>query len=340
MTIIIALLVISLLIFVHELGHFIAAKATGVMVLEFSVGRGPTLWSRRVGETLYSLKLLPIGGYAMMAGEETEPENGLQVPFSKRYDKKPTWARGIIALAGSSANFLFAVLIFALIFSMVGVPSSNPIIGSVTPGTPAATAGIQNGDRILQINGQPIANWQEMQTLVNQYPSQSIDLLIVREGQQLTFSLVPMTEAGQSLIGVTAVAERFGVLNSLGKGVERTVSFTKDIINLLVGMVSGRVAAEGSGPVGMIVMVGQVASTGLLNLLIFTAMISIQLGIFNLLPIPALDGGKLVFLLVETLRGRPIKPEHEGMVHLLGFALLMVFMVVLTVQDLMRLQIL
>lgn len=340
MTIIIALLVISLLIFVHELGHFLAAKATGVMVLEFSIGRGPALWSRRIGETLYSLRLLPIGGYAQMAGEDIDPESGWEIAPKRRYDKKPTWARAIIALAGSTANFLSAVLMFALIFSMVGVPSSEPLVGSVAPDSPAAEAGIQAGDRILQINGKPVASWQEMQVLLDKWNGQSINALIDRGGQQVSFSLVPVTQDGRPLIGVSAAYEHYGILDSFSRGINRTASFTRDIITLLIGMLTGRVAAQGSGPVGMIVMVGQVASTGMLNLLIFTAIISIQLGVFNLLPIPALDGGKLVFLVIETLRGQPVKPEHEGMVHLLGFALLMVFMVVLTVQDLMRLRIL
>lgn len=337
MTILIAILMIGLLVFAHELGHFLTAKASGILVQEFALGMGPVIFSRQLGETRYSIRALPIGGFARMAGEEFNEEDQ-RVPEHRRFDKKPTYTRGIVLAAGSLMNFFLAMLIFILVFVFMGVPSAAPVIGDVSPGNPAALAGIQPGDRVAVINGEPVQSWQDIQRLVGQRANQSLQLEVIRNGDRLSFSITPQPDqTGKGLIGIAPSVEKFSILASIRMGWEETIWFTRQIISLVGSMITGRIPAEGAGPIGMIVMVGQVARTGLANLMTFAAIISIQLGLFNLLPIPALDGGKLLFIAVEVLRGRPIDPEKESFVHFVGFVLLMAFLVLVTYRDIQRL---
>ncbi|NLW18009.1 MAG: RIP metalloprotease RseP [Firmicutes bacterium] len=340
MTILIAILIIGVLIIAHELGHFLAAKANGILVLEFAVGMGPVLLSRQIGETRYTLRLLPIGGFARMAGEEQDEEE-TYVPEHRRYDKKPLYARAMVSVAGPFANFLVAILLFAIVFMFVGVPSSAPLIGSVQEGWPAAAAGLMAGDRIISINGSTVESWQDVQTEIVARPEQALSIVVERDGQALSIEVTPRTdeESGRPQIGIGPSIERFGFLGSIHMGWQETVWFTKQIVALLVSMITGQIPAEGAGPIGLIVMVGEVAATGLINLLTFAAIISIQFGLFNLLPIPALDGSRLIFFAIEAIRGKPIEPEKENFVHFLGFVLLMTFMVFITFKDLQRLNI-
>ena len=332
---------IGVLVFVHELGHFLAAKASNIMVLEFAVGMGPVLWTQQRGETRYSLRLFPIGGFARMAGDE-EDEQGIKVPEDRRYDKKPILARAFVSLAGPFTNFVMAFLIFAIVFVFVGVASNKPLVGAVAPEWPAAEAGMQAGDRIVSIGGAPISSWQDIQQEIVQRGGETMVIVLERAGEpQFSVSVTPRLEPGSDRpqIGITSSVERFSFFGSIRMGLQETIWFTGQIVQILVSMVTGKIPAEGAGPIGMIVMVGQVAQTGIANLLSFAAMISIQLGIFNLLPIPALDGSRLVFLAIEALRGKPIDPEKENFVHLLGLIILMAFMVLVTFKDLQRLNV-
>ncbi len=340
MTVFVALLIIGVLVIAHELGHFLAAKANGILVLEFAVGMGPVLFSRQFGETRYSLRLLPIGGFARMAGDEGEGED-TYVPEHRRFDKKPILARALVSAGGPLANFLVAVLLFAIVFMFVGVPSSAPLIGSVKPDWPAAAAGLMVGDRVLSISGVPVEDWQDVQTEIVARPEQQLTIVVERNGETLSVQVTPRIEetSGRAQIGIGPSIQRFSFLGSISMGWQETVWFTRQIVQLLGSMITGKIPAEGAGPIGLIVMVGQVAATGVVNLLTFAAIISIQFGLFNLLPVPALDGSRLVFLAIEAIRGRPIEPEKENFVHFVGFVLLMTFMVFITFKDLQRLNI-
>lgn len=340
MTILIAVIMIGVLVFAHELGHFLAAKASGIMVLEFAVGMGPIILSRQMGETRYSLRLLPIGGFARMAGEDLDEESNL-IPNDRRYDKKPLYSRALVSVAGPLTNFLLAMLIFAVVFMFVGVPSNQPVVGSLPPDWPAAQAGIKVGDKIVSIEGSLVSDWQDIQQFIGKRGGQESALVVLRGGQSLTVQVTPKTDqqTGQTMIGIGPQNDRFSLFGSIRLGWQETVWFTRQIISILVNMVTGKIPAEGAGPIGMIVMVGQVARTGLVNLLTFAAIISIQLGLFNLLPIPALDGSRLIFFAIEAIRGKPVDPEKESFVHFLGFILLMVFMVLITFKDLQKLNV-
>lgn len=338
MTIILALVVIGVLVFFHELGHFLAAKASGMLVQEFALGMGPTVVSFTRGETKYALRMLPVGGFLRVVGEENEEGKEL-VPESRRYDKKPVWVRMIFVAGGSVFNFLLAALIFAIMFVFVGVPSTEPIVGAVTPDWPAAEAGLQPGDRIVSIDGVKVGSWTDFVQIVSQSPGQPLNFVVQRNATQLDLTVTPRLDEtnNRAMIGVAAHNVRYNIVRSLYLGAKEMIWFTREIVAVLVSMLTGRMPAEGAGPIGMVVMVGQVARTGIVNLLSFAAIISIQLGLFNLLPIPALDGSKLVFLTLEGLRGKPIDPERENMVHFIGFVLLMALLIVITFKDLQRL---
>ena len=338
MSILLAVLIIGILIFFHELGHYIGARAAGIRVHEFALGMGPVLFSTTRGHTKYTLRMLPIGGFLRVAGEEGEEGD---VPISERYDGKPLLARAGFVVGGALMNFLLAIVVFILIFTFMGVPTTEPIIGDVNTEGAAHEAGIKPGDRVLRVGSEPIENWGYMQQAVARSPEQSVEFVVSRDGAQLSFMVTPRMDESlnRALIGVHPEYSRFNVLHAVYLGVRETIWFTAEIVLVIVRMVTGQVPAEGAGPIGIVVMVGQVARTGVLNLLSFAAIISIQLGLFQLLPIPALDGSKLAFLLIEGVRGRPIDPEWENMVHLVGFALLMGFLVLITFKDLQRLNI-
>lgn len=338
--ILLAVVIIGVLVFFHELGHFLAAKAANMYVQEFALGMGPALISVQRGETKYSLRVLPVGGFLRVAGEEASAV-GAAIPETRRYDKKTVLQRMIFVAGGSFMNFLLAALIFASIFMFVGVPSNQPVLGSVNEGWPAAQAGLQPGDRILRIGDAAIATWPDLQRAITESAGQPLVFVLRRGEQEMSVLVTPQRDEATNrlLVGVSPKNERFDPLTAVFLGVREMAGLTAEILSVIGRMLTGRLPAEGAGPIGMVVMVGEVARTGIANLLSFAAIISIQLGLFNLLPIPALDGSKLVFLALERLRGKPVDPEKENMIHLIGFVLLMVLIVLVTFGDLRRLDI-
>ena len=338
MSILLAVVVIGALIFVHELGHFLAARAAGIRVHEFALGMGPILLSRVKGHTRYSLRAIPIGGFLRVAGEEGEES---EIPEAERYDKKPIRVKALFVAGGAFMNFALAIVIFILIFTFMGVPSTQPVLGAVSPDSPAEAAGLLPGDRVLYVGEDAIASWTDMQQAVAKYPGREVIFVVDRGGAEQSLAVTPRLDEtlNRALVGVQASYEKFNILHAVFLGVRETIWFTAEIVLVIVRMITGAVPAEGAGPIGIVVMVGEVARTGLVNLLSFAAVISIQLGLFNLLPIPALDGSKLAFLSLEAIRGKPVDPEWENMIHLLGFALLMGFLVLITFKDLQRLNI-
>ncbi|HBT47789.1 MAG TPA: RIP metalloprotease RseP [Peptococcaceae bacterium] len=334
MTLLWALIVFSLLIVAHELGHFLVAKRAGIKVEEFAIGMGPALVQFKRGETVYSLRALPLGGFNRMAGMEGDNQDD-----PRGFNRKPVSVRMAVIAAGSLMNFLLAVALFIFVFMVLGIPVDKNIIGRVEAGRPAAAAGLQPGDRVISINGVPVDSWTDMVREINRRPEETLILEIERAGQRMALSVQSERDpsTGVGLIGIRPSWERQGFLRSLHLGFSQAVTITAAIVISIIEMITGEIAPDVVGPVGIIQMVGEAASFGLANVLSFTAVLSLNLGLINLLPIPALDGSRLIFLTWEGLRGRPLDPSKENIIHLIGFALLMGLLLLITYRDILRL---
>jgi regulator of sigma E protease len=333
-TLIASIFVFGLLIFFHEVGHFLAARANGIEVLELAIGFGPKLLGWRRNKTDYSLRLFPLGGFCRMLGESPE-EAGRPGSFTE----KSPGRRALVLAAGPAMNLLLALLLFFIIFFFfVGVQQlDSTSIGAVLPETPAAAAGLQEGDKITAINGEAVDNWTDLVKAIANKPGEKISLTAKRSGEIKVFHLTAGTDPdGSGKIGVSPQLERYRLWGALGTSFERF-----GFIIASIGQVfTGQAPLDVTGPVGIIKIVGDAAQTGLVNLLWLTGLISISLGLINLLPVPALDGGRLLFVIIEALRGRPLDPEKEGLIHFIGFLLLIALILLVTYNDLIQLDIL
>ena len=338
LTIIAAVFVFGLLVLVHELGHFATAKMTNMRVDEFAIGFGPKIIGVRYGETLYSLRAIPLGGYNKIAGMDgADDEAG-----DRAYSAKPVTARMLVILAGSFMNFFLPVLLFFGInfFSGVHYPSAEPMIGGVIDHKPAERAGLLAGDRIVRIDGQPIDSWQSLVAVMQDGGGRVFKVEFERGGEPMATSLIPEYDEGEkrSMIGivssVTTLHPGFG--ESLQLAADKTLVTLRQMIDALGRIIVGGSTADLAGPLGVAQMAGEVAQTGMVPLLHFAAMLSINLGLVNLLPIPALDGGHFVSLLIEAVRGRPLSPKALQYAQLIGFVLLMSLMLVATMNDISR----
>lgn len=332
-TILLAILIFGLLITVHELGHFIVAKLTGIRVEEFSIGMGPVLVGKKWGETYYSLRAFPIGGFNKMSGmepgEEADPRG---------FNRKSVSQRMAVISAGSVMNFLLAIVLFIIIFNVIGIPANTNVIGDVVEGMPAAKAGLKPGDKITAVNGQKTDTWVKLTEIIHKNAGKEIILSVKRDRENFTVPVTPVkdVESGVGLIGIKYSIKRFGFFHSVWLGITKAVGVLKLIIISLVQMIAGQAKAEVAGPVGIVRMIGQVATYGVSSILSFAAVLSLNLGLINLLPIPALDGSRLMFLGIEGIRGKKIDVEKENMVHLIGFALLLTLLIVITYHDILR----
>jgi len=334
MSIVWTLLILGVLIFVHELGHFAVAKANDVRIEEFSMGMGPKLLSKKTKETQYALRLFPIGGFVKMAGEDGEEKED-----PRSFSSKSVLRRIAILVSGPFMNFVLALVFFVIAFMALGVPSNEPVIGRVLEGYPAITAGLEDGDRILAMNGKTMDTWEEAITVIRENTGEPITMKIQRNQEILTVDITPVAEAGVEypMLGIEQSIEKANLFSSVKLGLYNTYSFTKQIIMAFVYMFTGQMKVEVAGPVGMTSIVGDVAQNGLMNLLVLTGILSINLGIINLLPLPALDGGRVVFAAIEGIRGKALDPAKEGMVHFIGLMALFALMILVTYQDIIKL---
>lgn len=321
----------GVLIFAHESGHLLCAKLCGIYVEEFSVGMGPKLFSFKKGETAYSLRLLPIGGYCKMPGEDGESE------FENGFDKKSVPKRMLVVSGGVIFNIIFAVIVFIIAYMGIGTPSSEPLIGEVYEGYPAYECGLEEGDFITAVNGEPVETWTDMTAYIQNGAGKELLLTVERNGEILEIGVTPEEqEDGSAVIGIVSAREGIPLGQAIKTGFVQTYEMTKLIIVSLGQMITGAIGVDLAGPVGVGQMVGQVASYGFFNFLLFTAMLSVNLAVINFLPLPALDGCRLVFLAVEGIRRKPVSAEIEGTVHFIGFVLLMGLFVVITYFDISR----
>lgn len=337
-TLIAAVIIFAVLIFFHEFGHFSAAKLVGIKVHEFAIGMGPLVLKFRKGETQYSLRALPIGGYVKMEGEDEKSDD------ERAFNKKPLLARMLVIVAGAFMNFVLGFIIFVLMTSMAdGIPV--PIINKLADNMPAQQAGFQVGDRITKLNNEVVHIQEDIQYFLAKNKEQEILVTYVRNGAVAQRKVVPakVEIEGYTLyrIGYEAQNAPKNIVSITSYSYYKTLSFIKLITLGLGDLVSGRVPLnQVAGPVGIVKEIGGAAqkvgepgNVGLLQLLYLSSLITINLGVVNLLPIPALDGSRVVFLIIEAVRRKPVDPEKEGMVHAIGFAALMVLMIVITFSD-------
>jgi regulator of sigma E protease len=416
-TVIAFIIIFGALVFFHELGHFVFAKRAGILCREFAIGFGPKVFSHKKGETLYTIRLLPIGGYVRMAGEDPEMveikpgyrvgllfnkndevskiilnnkekfpearvvevehadiehdlvikgyvegdeeeriqtfqisssalivEDGIETliaPYNRQFASKTLGQRAMAIFAGPMMNFILAFVVFVLIGLMQGVPTNDPELGRLTADGAAKEAGLQEGDIIQSVSGAEITSWTDVVEIIRNSPNKELEFSLERDGKEMTIPVTPKSqevEEGQKIgvIGVYSPMEQ-NPLKAIVSGATETYQWTKEIFVMLGKLVTGQFSIDAlSGPVGIYVSTDTVAKSGIYYLMKWAGILSINLGIMNLLPIPALDGGRLMFFAVEAVRGKPIDRHKEGLVHFIGFALLMLLMLVVTWNDIQR----
>ncbi|NLJ79178.1 MAG: RIP metalloprotease RseP [Tissierellia bacterium] len=325
-----AIFVFLIVILFHEFGHFIVAKTVGIKVNEFSIGMGPKFFQKERGETKYSIRILPIGGYVSMEGED----EGSSDPRS--FNRVPVLSRIAVISAGAIMNFILAIIVFSIVVFSLGMPTTT--IQNVQPDSPAERIGIQNGDAIVRINDKPINDWDSIVERINSAsPDKELKVTIMRDEKELDYSLQPTKgEDDRTIIGIEPVLKKSFLLSIKG-GVEQTLAVLKMMFGFLRMALRGQVSTRDlSGPVGVIYTIGEAAKYGIVNLLYLMGFISVNLGFFNLLPLPALDGSRIIFLIIEMIRGKAINPEKEGFIHFIGFVLLILLMLIVTYSDIIR----
>ncbi|MGS4884143.1 RIP metalloprotease RseP [Roseibium sp. MB-4] len=357
------LFVLTIVVFFHELGHFAVARWCNVKVDAFSVGFGRELfgWYDKRG-TRWKVSLIPLGGYVKFAGDENAasvPDREYIASMSEEerrtaFIAKPVWQRAAIVAAGPIANFILAVIIFAGIFMAYGKPQLLPVVSTVIEGSAAETAGIQTGDRILSINDKPLSYFEDLKWTVRHNPDQPLVLGIERDGAELTATVVPVyvtdvnqfgVEYREPRIGVaiasdenTRILKQLGVGGALWEGVLRTYKIIYDTVNFIGEIFAGEQSAKQlGGPIQIAQVSGTVAQFGLIELISLAGFLSVSIGFINLLPIPILDGGHLVFYAAEAIRGKPLNEKVQEVGFRIGLGLVLMLMVFATWNDIWRL---
>ena len=337
LTILAAIFVFGVLVTVHEFGHFITAKMTGMRVDEFAIGFGPKIYQQKDGETLYSLRAIPLGGYNKIAG--MDPDDPVE---PNAFNSKPIPARMLVILAGALMNFILPIILFSGIFMVEGRLQlvNEPVLGTVVDEMAAARAGLKAGDRIVTIDGKNVETWTDVVLNLRKAGTEEVTLTAERNGVLQTYKMTPMfdKDAGRPLIGVSPKfsKESLGFFGSIKEGFIYTKNIGMSMVSGLYKIVSGNAPADVAGPIGVAQMAGQVAEKGLLPLMNFVAFLSINLGVINLLPLPALDGGHFVLLLLEALRGKPLGGKAMTNIQMVGVALILALTVFSTFKDITR----
>jgi regulator of sigma E protease len=344
-----AIIVLGFLIVVHEFGHFIVAKRSGVGVLKFSIGFGPRLFGKTVNGTEYVLAAIPLGGYVKMVGEDPDAVEPVDPRIS--FSHQNVWKRIAIVVAGPAFNLIFAFIAFSLVLLVYGqrIPSDLAKVGGVMPDMPAAQAGLQTGDIITAVDGKPIATWEELSGAIRGSGGKTVQADVSRAGQTLTIALIPQEQPDKNIFGeeigkayVIGIERGFdqvpvGPVEAIGNGAKQTAWWIQTLIMSVVKIFQGKIPAQDiGGPILIVQAAGQQAQVGLESLLLFMAVISINLGILNLLPIPILDGGHLLFFLVEIVMRRPLDMRHREIAQQVGLVILIGLMAFAFYNDILR----
>ena len=341
MGIILAILIFGFIVAFHEFGHFIVAKLNHIQVFDFSIGFGPSIWHKTVGETTYNIRVIPLGGMCQMGEDSAEGEKG-------NFNEKSVWARMLVILAGPFFNFILAFLLAVILIGMCGY--DKPVIGEAMDGYPAQEAGLKAGDEVISINGRHIHLWREISLNNAMHPGETVHMVYRRDGKKLETIIEPQKqEDGSYLLGISPTEEFYTKANPFTVvkygyyEVHYSIRSTLDGLRLLLYRKIG--VDQLSGPIGIGSIVNSSyqesksygAKVVVMTMLSLAILLSANLGVMNLLPIPALDGGRFLFLLIEAVRGKRIPPEKEGFVHLIGMGLLLILMAFVMYNDITRL---
>ncbi len=349
-SIVAAVIVLGFLILFHEMGHFLVAKRVGVGVLKFSIGFGPKLFGRQYGSTEYVVSAIPLGGFVKMIGEDPEEEvSEADLPHS--FSSKPLWQRTAIVLAGPFANLLLAFLAFTLVFALYGaqVPGEAALVGGLIEGMPAKQAGLQKGDLIVAVDGKPIENWEQLSESISGSGGKSLNLAVERSGQRLDLAITPESKDDKNIFGEVQgkafrigiergfVTEEVSLIAAVGMGASQTYWWVKTLVLSIWKLIRGSIPADQiGGPILIVQAAGEQAQKGLEDLLHFLAMISVNLAVLNLLPIPVLDGGHLFFFLIEGVLRRPLAIRHREIAQQVGLVVLIGLMAFALYNDIAR----
>ncbi len=322
--------VFGLLVFFHEFGHFALAKLNNIKVHKFALGMGPKLISFNGKETEYSIRILPIGGFVKMEGEDEESDD------SRSFSSKTPLQRISVLIAGPIMNIVLAILLITIISFNIGIPVN--IIDKVSENSPAEISGLKSGDEIVKINDTDIKAWQDIVDVISASQEDILTIGVLRNGETFTYNVRPEfnEENNRKLIGISPVLQK-SLGASIRASIDNVILIINQIFKFLFDLIQGKASTEGVvGPIGMVHYVGEAAKISISSLLYLAAIISINLAILNILPFPALDGGRIIFALIELIKGSPINPEKEGFVHMVGFVILISLMVLVLVKDIMK----
>ena len=343
--IIISILLFSLVIFIHELGHFMTARWAGVKVNEFAIGMGPAIFKKQKGETLYSVRLFPIGGYCSMEGEDAESDD------ANAFGKKSVYKRLIIVATGAIMNIVLA-FIFMMVILVQQPQFASTTIGSFSDESITNQHGLQVGDKVKSIDGYSISTYTDIGFVLAVNKNFKSDIVVERNGETITLNDVKFATR-ENNDGKTIIVRDFylqpiekNFFTLIAQTFKEIISNVRMVYSTIIGLVTGAFSFnEVSGPVGLVSMISSAASEGLKvnfmaalnNIIMMMMVLSVNLGIFNLLPLPALDGGRLVFLILEAVKGKPINPKYEGLIHTVGFILLILLMLFVSINDVFKL---
>ena len=342
-------IVLGVLIFFHELGHFLVAKLFGVGVEKFSLGFGPKLFGKTIGGTDYRVSVIPLGGYVKMTGEEPDTEiDPKDIPFS--FTHKHVFKRICIVAAGPAFNLLLAVIIFFFIFQIYGDFILKPAVGSVEQNSPAEKGGLVKDDLIVSIDGSPIKSWDEMKTIITDCKGKNINLNVQRNNDIIAVNIIPRLQITKNIfgedieryvIGITASGEilsvKLNIFQAFIESIKQTYEISKLTVLSIIKLIQGTISAKTlGGPIMIAELAGQQAKEGALNLIFFIALLSINLGILNFLPIPVLDGGHLLFFFFEAVTGRQVNTKMREAAQQVGMVVLILLMIFVFYNDITR----
>lgn len=344
LTLIYFILILGLIVLVHEFGHFFFSKLFGIYVYEFAIGMGPKICSKKKGETEYSIRAIPIGGFCSLAGEDNEADDHENIPKDRRLNAKPAWQRFLVMFFGAGNNFILALLLLFIIALGWGAVSNDAIVSELVKDGPAEKAGVLVGDKILKINGHKVKSNDDVSIYIQiESKDKPITFTVDRNGTKKDLKVEPVKEEVEGTtiyrVGIMSSGKvEHGLLASVKYSFTKMGSLFRQMIITLKGLFTGGISVKQlSGPVGIYNVVGTQREAGIQNILYLIALLSVNVGFINLLPLPAFDGGRILFLVIEKIKGSPVSPELENKIHTIGFILLLVLMLYITFNDIIKL---